>query len=66
MKKSNQKTTISNANCKNCKFFYELCVGYSMCMYFLDTGIRRPCNGGAECTVKEIRKKSETEHTPTN
>ena len=41
-------------HCRNCKY-YSGHVG--SCDYMLMTNMRRPCDGGKDCTVKEIAGK---------
>ena len=38
--------------CEGCLHFYGAYKHNRCCNYMFDTGKRRPCPGGAECTVK--------------
>lgn len=49
--------------CAGCKYLYNpyhkknTDYKWQLCQYYLMTGVRRPCKGGAECTVKELNPR---------
>ncbi|MES1923648.1 hypothetical protein MHBO_005266 [Bonamia ostreae] len=48
---------VCDSNCKDCCHSSKS-GGICVCLYILDTGKRRPCKGGAGCTVKEIGNRA--------
>lgn len=49
---------ICNSFCKGCVYNqYASGVESTLCTYYLETGIRRPCPAGTGCTVKRTGRR---------
>ena len=58
--------TLLGKPCGGCIYYYGPSEGTICCNYLLDTGKRRPCPPGKDCTVRKSRrnkKKSKMEET---
>ena len=44
-------------DCLNCIYYRGFASDVFMCNYYLDTGKRRPCPPGKDCTVRVPRKR---------
>lgn len=45
-------------DCNGCMYFQHQ-AGFVMgCNYYLETGNRRPCGAGGECTVKAVKHRN--------
>lgn len=45
--------------CRGCIHFYGSYEFSKSCNYIFDTGIRRPCPPGVNCTVKRLTRKDQ-------
>ena len=48
---------VCDSFCKGCWYSQQASGEQTLCTYFLETGIRRPCPAGTGCTVKQKGRK---------